>query len=77
VDGVYLGPLDLDDVPTLVDDLRAGRAPLDEKRLSRRPVADPRARTATPGPPLAAGPPMPPQESRLDQPAPVEEDPDA
>ena len=43
VDGVYVGPLTLDDVPQLLDDVRSGRDVLPEKQLVRRPVADPRA----------------------------------
>jgi hypothetical protein len=43
VDGVYVGPLTPDDVPALLDDLRAGRDVLPEKQLARRLVADPNA----------------------------------
>jgi NADH:ubiquinone oxidoreductase subunit E len=43
VDGVYVGPLSAEDVPALLDDLRAGREVLPERQLVRRPVADPRA----------------------------------
>ncbi len=43
VDGVYVGPLTLDDVPKLLNDVRAGRAVLPEKQLARRLVADPHA----------------------------------
>jgi NADH-quinone oxidoreductase subunit E len=57
VDGVYVGPLDLDDVPALVDDVRAGRPPLPGKQLRHRPSVDPNA--GMPGPPLSAGPQMP------------------
>ncbi len=46
VDGVYVGPLTLDDVPRLLEDVRAGREVLPEKQLVRRPVADPRANRA-------------------------------
>jgi len=42
VDGVYLGPLTLDDVPRLLDQARAGGPVLVDKQLVRRPVADPR-----------------------------------
>jgi NADH-quinone oxidoreductase subunit E len=45
VDGVYVGPLTLADVPQLLDDVRAGRPVLPEKQLARRLVADPRANT--------------------------------
>jgi NADH-quinone oxidoreductase subunit E len=43
VDGVYVGPLSPQDVPALLEDLRAGREVLPAKQLARRPVADPRA----------------------------------
>ncbi len=43
VDGVYVGPLSLADVPQLLEDVRAGREVLPAKQLARRPVADPRA----------------------------------
>jgi NADH-quinone oxidoreductase subunit E len=43
VDGVYVGPLEISDVPRLLDDIRAGRPVLPEKQLARRLVADPHA----------------------------------
>jgi NADH-quinone oxidoreductase subunit E len=43
VDGVYVGPLTIDDVPRLLDDVRAGRPVLPEKQLVRRLCADPGA----------------------------------
>jgi NADH-quinone oxidoreductase subunit E len=43
VDGVYVGPLSLADVPQLLEDVRAGRPVLPEKQLARRLVADPHA----------------------------------
>lgn len=43
VDGVYVGPLTVDDVPQLLEDVRAGRPVLPEKQLARRLVADPHA----------------------------------
>jgi NADH-quinone oxidoreductase subunit E len=43
VDGVYVGPLSIADVPQVLDDVRAGRAVLPDKQLARRLVADPRA----------------------------------
>jgi NADH-quinone oxidoreductase subunit E len=45
VDGVYVGPLALADVPQLLDDVRAGRPVLPEKQLAIRPTADPGADT--------------------------------
>jgi NADH:ubiquinone oxidoreductase subunit E len=41
VDGEYIGPLDSDDVPTIFDDLRAGRPVLAAKQLRYRRCADP------------------------------------
>jgi NADH-quinone oxidoreductase subunit E len=43
VDGVYVGPLEPSDAPTIVEQLRAGEPVLEDKRLARRPVADPDA----------------------------------
>ncbi len=43
VDGVYVGPLSAEDVPRLLEDVRAGRPVLPERQLARRLVADPRA----------------------------------
>ncbi len=43
VDGAYVGPLALADVPRLLEDIRAGREVLPEKQLARRPCADPGA----------------------------------
>jgi NADH-quinone oxidoreductase subunit E len=43
VDGVYVGPLSTEDVPRLLDDVRAGRPVLPEKQLATRLVADPHA----------------------------------
>jgi NADH:ubiquinone oxidoreductase subunit E len=43
VDGVYVGPLSVEDVPRLLEDVRAGRAVLPDKQLSRRLCADPNA----------------------------------
>jgi NADH:ubiquinone oxidoreductase subunit E len=43
VDGVYVGPLSVEDVPQLLEDARAGRPVLPEKQLARRLVADPHA----------------------------------
>jgi NADH-quinone oxidoreductase subunit E len=41
VDGVYVGPLTLEDVPRLLEDIRAGGEVLPEKQLARRACADP------------------------------------
>jgi NADH-quinone oxidoreductase subunit E len=44
VDGVYVGPLSIDDVPRLLDDLRGDRPVLPEKQLAGRACADPHSR---------------------------------
>ncbi|HEX4563724.1 MAG TPA: NADH-quinone oxidoreductase subunit NuoF [Solirubrobacteraceae bacterium] len=44
VDGDYVGPIEIERVPELIDDVRAGRELPGELRLAKRPVADPRAR---------------------------------
>jgi NADH-quinone oxidoreductase subunit E len=41
VDGEYVGPLDTDDAPRIVEDLQAGRAVLEHKQLRYRRCADP------------------------------------
>lgn len=43
VDGVYVGPLTLEDVPQLLADIRAGGPVLADRQLARRLVADPHA----------------------------------
>jgi NADH-quinone oxidoreductase subunit E len=40
VDGVYVGPLSIEDVPQLLDDLRSDRPVLPQKQLARRVCAD-------------------------------------
>jgi NADH:ubiquinone oxidoreductase subunit E len=40
VDGVYIGPISLDEVDALIDDLREDRSPLPAKRLNRRKSTD-------------------------------------
>lgn len=40
VDGVYVGPLTTEDVPRLLDDIRAGRDVLPDKQLVKRACAD-------------------------------------
>jgi NADH-quinone oxidoreductase subunit E len=44
VDGVYVGPLEPADAHVIVNDVKAGRAVLEDKQLARRPVADEEAR---------------------------------
>lgn len=43
VDGVYVGPLTIEDVPQLLADIRKGGPVLPDKQLARRLVADPHA----------------------------------
>ena len=43
VDGVYVGPLELDDVPEMVEQIRAGRDVLPDKQLIKRRSVDPNA----------------------------------
>lgn len=52
VDGIYVGPIALDEVDELIEDIRSGRPPLERKQLRRRAQAatlpmDPEARAAT------------------------------
>jgi NADH:ubiquinone oxidoreductase subunit E len=42
VDGEYVGPVTLEEVPTLVRQIRDGREPLPDKQLRRRPCVDPK-----------------------------------
>jgi NADH-quinone oxidoreductase subunit E len=43
VDGTFVGPIELDEVPELVEQIRAGAPPLPAKQLRRRLSADPNA----------------------------------
>jgi NADH:ubiquinone oxidoreductase subunit E len=43
VNDVYVGPVDLDEVPRLVDQLRAGEPPLPDKQIMARLSVDPNA----------------------------------
>jgi NADH:ubiquinone oxidoreductase subunit E len=43
VDGVYVGPIDLDDVPDLVEQIRSGADVLPDKQLLKRRSVDPNA----------------------------------
>jgi NADH-quinone oxidoreductase subunit E len=43
IDGQYVGPITLDEVQTVVEQLHAGREPLPEKQLARRKSVDPGA----------------------------------
>jgi len=46
VDGTYVGPLSLEDIPRLLDDARAARPVLPDKQLATRLVADPTANSS-------------------------------
>ena len=45
IDGVYVGPIELDEVGELLRQIRAGEPPLPDKQLARRMSADPDANT--------------------------------
>jgi NADH-quinone oxidoreductase subunit E len=49
VDGVYVGPISLEEVPTLVQQIRDGTPPLPGKQLHLRKSTDPGAARARPG----------------------------
>jgi NADH-quinone oxidoreductase subunit E len=40
VDGTYVGPIELDEVDELLDDVRNGRPPLPSKQIANRPLAE-------------------------------------
>jgi NADH:ubiquinone oxidoreductase subunit E len=44
VNGQYIGPIELDEVPTVVQQVRDGAEPLPDKQLARRPSVDPGAK---------------------------------
>jgi NADH:ubiquinone oxidoreductase subunit E len=74
VDGVYVGPLELDDVAAIANDVRDGRPVLSRKQLAHRAAADPGAATPVPDPDtMAAGPPMPPERGRGEATSPEDE----
>ena len=43
IDGTYVGPIELDEVPTLVEQIRKGDEPLPDKQLKQRRSVDPEA----------------------------------
>jgi NADH-quinone oxidoreductase subunit E len=45
IDGVYVGPIELDEVPEMLDQVRAGEPPLPRKQLALRRSTDPDANT--------------------------------
>jgi NADH-quinone oxidoreductase subunit E len=53
VDGTYIGPVELDEVDELLEDVRQGRSPLDRKQLRHRPTAE--AMQPTPDTPRKTG----------------------
>lgn len=59
VDGVYVGPVALDEVPILVAQIREGIPPLPNKQLRLRKSTDPGAARAVPGTVPTAGSPHP------------------
>ena len=74
VDGVYVGPLDLEDVPRIANDARDGRPVLPSKQIANRAVADAGAAVPVPDPDtMAAGPPVPPERGRGEAAAPEDE----
>ena len=74
VDGVYVGPLELDDVAAIANDVRDGRPVLSRKQLAHRAAADPGAAVPVPDPDtMAAGPPMPPERGRGEATSPEDE----
>lgn len=64
VDGEYVGPITLDEVPELVRQIRAGEEPLPAKQLRRRPSADPKVAAAA-----ASAEPLPAQPPAVDEPS--------
>jgi NADH:ubiquinone oxidoreductase subunit E len=91
VDGVYVGPVDLDEVPDLIEQIKSGEPPLPAKQLKVRASVDPNANSQDfplaeiqpAGAPVAPDPlagtagPLPRGPQLDDQPAPVEQAPDA
>jgi NADH:ubiquinone oxidoreductase subunit E len=71
-DGVYVGPVDLDDVPELVEQIKGGKPVLPAKQIAVRPTVDPNA--GMPGAPTSAGPEM--AGDQLGPTAPLEQAPD-
>jgi hypothetical protein len=45
VDGIYVGPIELEEVPLLAQQIREGAAPLPDKQILRRASTDPTANT--------------------------------
>ena len=88
VDGVYVGPIDLDEVPRLVQQIRDGTPPLPGKQLHLRKstdpgaaraavagAADPVSPTHSAGPPMGGGPVGPP--AAIERPPATEDEDDA
>ena len=45
IDGIYVGPIELEEVPVLAQQIRNGEAPLPDKQILRRASTDPTANT--------------------------------
>ena len=45
IDGIYVGPIELEEVPVLAEQIRNGEAPLPDKQILRRASTDPTANT--------------------------------
>jgi NADH:ubiquinone oxidoreductase subunit E len=75
VDGVYVGPIDLDEVPEMIEQMRGGQPVLPAKQIAKRASVDPNA--GVPGPPTGVG--LTDAERAADMPgpsAPLEQAPD-
>ena len=74
VDGVYVGPLTLDDVAAIGNDVHDGRPVLPSKQIANRASADPGAAIPVPDPDaMAVGPPTPPERGRGEATSPEDE----
>ncbi len=63
VNGVYVGPIALDEVPELVAQCRAGEPPLPARQLRSRASVDPGAAARSLDRPTPSGAPLPPEPS--------------
>jgi NADH-quinone oxidoreductase subunit E len=57
IDGQYVGPIRLDEVPGVLDAVRRGEEPLPDRQLERMKSADPRVTTPPPAPGPGTEPP--------------------
>lgn len=82
VGGTYIGPIDIDEIPTMLEQIRNGTPPLPNKQLKLRKSTDlnaataevPKATGATPTPPTSYGQAM--SDDASGPPAPIEPQPD-